>query len=242
MDFTSRYCRKRIEGVTKCPSSSLGVNCCQFGFCIPTIPAIDFPISLHPDWMGNLVQSRPEICLKEMVIPGTHDSGSYSIDSYKVFSAVGRSQTVSILEQLHRGARFLDIRLGESGKSVNIFHGCLSGTKLERVLEEVSLFCQDFPGEFIIIELVAEYGRSYSTKQKMKTLEVLRETLGDKMFDEDDKEKMMGTPVKELVLKGKQICVLLHPRFYNDLPTSEATIAADYNCFSSEKWMNNKWQ
>ena len=177
-----------------------------------------------------------------MVIPGTHDSGSYSIDSYKVFSAVGRSQTVSILEQLHRGTRFLDIRLGESGKNINIFHGCLSGTKLERVLEEISLFCHDFPGEFVIIELVAEYGRSYSVKQKMKTLEVLKETLGDKMFDEDDKEKMMSTPVKELVLKGKQICVLLHPRFYNDLPTSEATIAADYNCFSSEKWMNSKWQ
>ena len=111
MDFTSRQCRKRAEDFARCPSSSLGVNCLQFGFCVPTIPAIDFPLSINPDWMTSLVQSRPEITLKDMVIPGSHDSGSYSIENFKVFSAVGRTQTVNVLDQLHRGSRYLDIRL-----------------------------------------------------------------------------------------------------------------------------------
>ena len=242
MDFTSRQCRKRAEDFARCPSSSLGVNCLQFGFCVPKIPAIDFPLSINPDWMTSLVQSRPEITLKDMVIPGSHDSGSYSIENFKVFSAVGRTQTVNVLDQLHRGSRYLDIRLGESVNGINVFHGCLQGTQFERVLEEISTFCNDFPGEFVIIEVVAEYGRTYSSSQKIKTLELVKDVLGDKMYGEDNKNKLMSTPLKELVLKGKQVCVLLHSRFYDGLDSTDAKIAADYNCFPSGKWMDNKWQ
>lgn len=241
MDFTSRYCRRRMEGAVTCPSSALGINCFQLGFCIPSIPAIDFPISLHPDWMGNLVQSRPEVTLGEMVIPGTHDSGSYSIDTFKVFSAVGRNQNVSVLDQLHRGARALDLRLGESGKSVDVFHGCLRGTKFDRVVEEIKLFCDDFATEFVIIELVAEYGRTFSPAQKLKALESVKEMLGDKMFSENSVDKLLTTPVKDLVMDGKQVCVLLHPRFLEGLDMSEQQLAAQYCCFNAGKWMQNKW-
>jgi hypothetical protein len=247
MDFTSRYCRRRMEGAVACPSSALGVNCFQFGFCIPSIPAIDFPISLHPDWMGNLVQSRPDLCLGDMVIPGTHDSGSYSIDSFKVFSAVGRNQNVSVLDQLHRGARFLDLRVAEAGKNVNIFHGCLQGTKFDRVVEEVKLFCDDFPGEFVIIELVAEYGRTFSSTQKLRALDSIKEMLGEKMFAEDNVDKLLTTPIKDLVMDGKQVCVLLHPRFLEDFeingqPVTDKYLCEQYSCFSADKWMINKWK
>eukprot|EP00980_Cylindrotheca_fusiformis_P016707 scaffold5024_cov136-Cylindrotheca_fusiformis.AAC.36 len=247
MDFTSRYCRRRMEGAAKCPSSALGVNCFQLGFCIPSIPAIDFPISLHPDWMGNLVQSRPEICLGEMVIPGTIDSGSYSIDNLKVFSAVGRNQNVSVLDQLHRGARFLDLRLAESGKTVNVFHGCLQGAKFDRIVEEVKLFCDDFPGEFVIIELVAEYGRTFNSAQKLNALDSIKEMLGEKLFEDDSVEKLLTTPIKDLVMKGKQVCVLLHPRFLEGLeingqPATEQYLGEQYSCFSSAKWMQSTKQ
>lgn len=236
-----------MEGAATCPSSALGVNCFQFGFCIPSIPAIDFPISLHPDWMGNLVQSRPEISLGDMVIPGTLDSGSYSIDTFKIFSAVGRNQNVSVLDQLHRGARFLDLRLAESGKNVSIFHGCLQGTKFDRVVEEVKLFCDDFPGEFVIIELVAEYGRTFSSTQKLNALDSIKEMLGEKMFAEADVEKLLTMPIKDLVMNGKQVCVLLHPRFLEDFeingqPVKEKLLCEQYSCFSSATWMQSKWK
>jgi len=207
---------------------------------MPTIPVIDFPISLHPDWMGNLVQSRPEICLGYMVIPGSHDSGSYSIESFKAFSAVGRNQNVSVLDQLHRGARFLDLRLAGSGKTVNVFHGCLQGTKFERIVNEVKVFCEDFPGEFVIIEIAAEYGRSFCSAQKLSALDILKESLGEKMF-QDDKDKLLKTPVKDLVMKGKQVCVLLHPRFYEGLDLDADQVSEKYGCFNSDKWMQNRW-
>lgn len=246
MDFTSRYCRRRVESALTCPSKSLGFNCCQFACCVPTIPAIDFPISLHPDWMGNVVQSCPDICLGDMVIPGTHDSGSYSIDTFKLFSAVARTQNVGVLEQLHRGARFLDLRIAGSGSNVSIFHGCVQGGKFERILDDIHLFCQDFPGEFLIIEVVAEYGRAFDATLKKKSLEILKQSLGDKLYT-GDLDKLLTTPVKDLIMDGKQICVLLHPRIYEKFQVdgveySDAFIEKEYGFFNADQWLENKWK
>ena len=248
MDFTSRYCRRRLQTAVTCPSSALGCNCCQFACCVPTIPSIDFPISLHPDWMGNAVQSRPEITIGEMVIPGSHDAGSYSIDTFKLFSAVGRTQNVTVLEQLHRGSRYLDLRIAGGGSdSVSIWHGCLQGTQFERVLEDIHLFCQDFPGEFLIVEVVAEYGRDFKPAAKKKALDLVKETLGDKVYTEDDPEKLMSTPLKDLTMSGKQICVLVHDRMLENFTVdgveyNEKKIAGEYGFFKSDKWMRSKWQ
>jgi len=228
-----------------CPNTALGFNCCQFSFCVPTIPAIDFPISLHPDWMGSVAESCPEISLGDMVIPGTHDSGSYSIDGLKLFSAVARTQNVTVLEQLHRGARFLDLRIAGSGNNVSIFHGCVQGGKFERTLDDIHLFCQDFPGEFVIIEIVAEYGRAFNPLQKQKTLEMLKQSLGDKLYT-GDLDKLMTTPVKKLVTDGKQIAVILHPRIYDKFQVdgvdySDAYISREYGFKNADEWLFNKW-
>mmetsp|Transcript_8977 Transcript_8977/g.14398 ORF Transcript_8977/g.14398 Transcript_8977/m.14398 type:complete len:487 (+) Transcript_8977:150-1610(+) len=246
MDFTSRYCRRRVEGTLTCPSASIAINCCQLACCIPTIPAIDFPISLHPDWMGTLVQSVPEVTLGNMVIPGTHDSGSFSIEPYKLFSAVGRTQNVSVLEQLHRGTRYLDLRIAGAGDDVFIFHGCLKGCKFERILDDVHLFCQDFPGEFLVINIVAEYGRSFEPKLKKKTLEIIKASLGEKMFKGPTVDKLLETPLKDLTNSGTQVCVILHPRMYNDFMVdgveyTDSYISKEYNCFHADKWMQDKW-
>jgi len=246
MDFTSRYCRRRLETAATCPSSALGVNCFQFACCLPTIPAIDFPISLHPDWMGNLVQSRPEIALGDIVLPGTHDSGSYSIETFNPFSAVGRTQNVTVVEQLHRGARFLELRIAGSGKNVNIFHGCLKGSLFERILDDITLFCEDFPGEFIVLNVAAEYDRAFTSIQKKQALDIMKQSLGDKLFVDNDINTLLTTPVKDLVVKGKQICVLLS-RFYEDfevdgLQYSESYVAKEYCFFSADDWLESKAQ
>jgi len=195
--------------------------------------------------MGNLVQSRPDVSLGNMVIPGSHDAGSYSIESFKIFSAAGRKQNVSVLDQLHRGARFLDIKLGDSGKSVNVSHGCSQGAKLDRIVEEIKLFCEDFPGEFVIVELGAEAGKVFSSENKLTALESVTEMLGEKMYAEDDVSKLLNTPIKDLVMGGKQICVLLSPVFMLDFEIAGDAVSDDYlckaySCFRSDKWMESK--
>jgi Phosphatidylinositol-specific phospholipase C, X domain len=193
--------------------------------------------------MGNLVQSRPEISLGEIVLPGTHDSGSYSIETFTPFSAVGRTQNVSVVEQLHRGARFLELRIAGSGKNVNIFHGCLKGSLFERVLDDITLFCQDFPGEFIVLQVVAEYDRAFNASQKKMALDIMKQSLGEKLYVEDDLKKLLTTPVKDLVVKGMQVCVLLK-RIYDDFEVdgvqySDAYVAKEYGFFNADQWMES---
>ena len=229
-----------------CPSASIAVNCCQVACCIPTIPAIDFPISLHPDWMSNLVQSVPDITLGDTVIPGTHDSASYSIPAYNFFSAIGRTQNVSVLEQLHRGTRFLDLRIAGSGTDVYIYHGCMRGCKLSRILDDIHLFCQDFPGEFLVIKVVAEYGRAFDPKLKKKALEIIQSTLGDKLFQGSSVDKLLGTPLKDLTQNGTQACVILHSRIYEDFTVggvehTEDYVANEFGCFNADGWLEDKW-
>lgn len=229
-----------------CPSASIAVNCCQLACCIPTIPAIDFPISLHPDWMSNLVQSVPEITLGDIVIPGTHDSASYSIPAYNIYSAVGRTQNVSVLEQLHRGTRFLDLRIAGSGNDVYCYRGCMKGCKLSRILDDIHLFCQDFPGEFLIIKVVAEYGRTFEPKLKKKALETIQSTLGEKLFQGPKVGSLLDSSLKDLTCKGTQACVILHSRIYEDFTVDGVTydedrVADEFSCFNADSWLEDKW-
>jgi len=246
MDFTSRYCRRRVEGSMTCPSASIAVNCCQLACCIPTIPAIDFPISLHPDWMSTLLLSVPDVTLGDIVIPGTHDSASYSIPAYKFYSAVGRTQNVSVLEQLHRGTRFLDLRIAGSANDVYCFRGCMRGCKLSRILDDIHLFCQDFPGEFLVIKVVAEYGRAFEPKLKKKALEIIQSTLGDKLYQGPKVNQLLATPLKDLTMKGTQACIILHPRIYEDFSVggveyNDEYVSREYNCFNGDGWLEDKW-
>lgn len=196
--------------------------------------------------MSHLVQSIPNASLGDVVIPGTHDSASYSIQSYNFFSAVGRTQNVSVLEQLHRGTRFLDLRIAGSGNDVHIFHGCLKGCKLERVLDEIHLFCQDFPGEFLVIKVVAEYGRNFDSRLKKKSLDIIKSSLGDKLFQGPSVDKLLETPLKDLTTKGVQACVILHSRMYDNFTVGEVEyndvlVSKEYNCYNANTWLEDKW-
>lgn len=178
-------------------------------------------------------------------MPGTHDSGSYSIETFQLFSAVGRAQNVSVVEQLHRGARFLDLRVAGAGNDVNIVHGCLKGGKFERILNDITLFCQDFPGEFVVVSVSAEYQRPFSAAQKKTALDIMKDTFGDKLYAEDNIDKLLSTPLKDVVLKGKQVCVILK-RIYDDFEVngvsySEDYVAKEYGFFSADKWLQSRW-
>ena len=88
-----------------------------------------------PDWMGSLYAERPDTKLTQIVIPGTHDSGAFKIDTEgkcKVTAIAGanpaqaaaakanpcaagklaKAQSQNFTGQLNGGIRYLDMRLG----------------------------------------------------------------------------------------------------------------------------------
>jgi len=88
-----------------------------------------------PDWMGSIYETRPDTKLTQVVIPGTHDSGAFKIDTEgkcKVVPIAGanpthaavakvnpcaagrlaKAQNHNFTKQLNGGIRYLDMRLG----------------------------------------------------------------------------------------------------------------------------------
>jgi hypothetical protein len=94
-----------------------------------------------PDWMGTVYESRPDTRLSQVVIPGTHDSGAFKIDTEgkcKVVPIAGidpaqaaagkanpcaagklaKAQSHNFSRQLDGGIRYLDMRLGVPANKV----------------------------------------------------------------------------------------------------------------------------
>jgi hypothetical protein len=245
----SSAAKKFIYKAADCPCSALALNCCQFGCLIPDVPNFEYGFA-NANWMSELAKVNPDAKLRDMVIPGSHDSASSSIGKLKLFSAVGRTQNVTVAEQLSRGARYLDIRIagvkGGAASEVIIVHGCLSGGNLVDVVPQISSFLNEHPGEFIFIELVHEFGRDFSAEQKKFALDYLKDQLGDKLYTRNDCMHLMNrTTLQQLQDQSVQVCVLLHPRMFGfQLGSTEFTdvhVAEHYGFFHSGRWMRSQW-
>lgn len=114
----------------------------------------------HPNWMGNLLAKNSPIVdqhINTILIPGTHDSGTYGMDSR------ARTQSLTIKEQLDIGVRYLDCRISRSGSDFYFYHwlyspnkfGTLNGTPAtdtQNVLYDIRNFLIENPKEILILK------------------------------------------------------------------------------------------
>ena len=200
--------------------------------------------------MQKLIQCSPNVKMSDLVIPGTHDSASYSLQAFKLFSAAGRTQNVTVYEQLIRGARYLDIRVagdGNGAKDVYVFHGCLKCAKLDTILKEIKHFMEEHPEEFIFCEIVAEYGRDFNDAQRLHTLNLIKDTFGDKIYTGNDYDQLMNDwTLSEIVKEQKKnLCIMVHPRIYKfkveDVTYEEENIMEQFGFVNSHRWMRSQW-
>lgn len=120
------------------------------------------PVSGAADWMAQLPDEK---LLSELVIPGTHDSGT----QYVQLAFFSKCQAMGIAGQLEAGFRYLDIRLGveEHDYAFRLMHGftkCKTGALsvdclyLDSVLEDCYRFLDAHPGETILFAVKQEHG------------------------------------------------------------------------------------
>lgn len=124
-----------------------------------------------PTWMTDMWPLIRDICLKDLIIPGTHDSGTAAMSINNAFvSNDGRvpgvlkllpskmirwckTQNHTIGEQLQMGVRFFDFRISiEPNKELYLAHG-LRGEKLADALWQIRAFCKIHPHEIVIIKV-----------------------------------------------------------------------------------------
>ncbi len=108
------------------------------------------------NWMANI---KDEVSLKDLTIPGTHDSGAdYGCPDFS-YSKYAVCQDWTITEQLNKGIRYLDIRLkynSDEGQ-LRIQHGkCYQRDNFGSVLKEIKNFLLTNPTEAIIMRFKDE--------------------------------------------------------------------------------------
>ena len=124
--------------------------------------------ALEPsDWVSELYEKHPETLLTELVLPGTHDSGSYKITAssppasdapalYSHFGALAASwaktQDLNLNRQLLDGIRYLDLRIDEHEGELVLIHGLVS-CPLKPELLGVRDFARKHPREPVILDI-----------------------------------------------------------------------------------------
>ena len=110
----------------------------------------------YSSWMSKLDDNK---AIREIAIPGTHDSGS--LFSFAGFT--GQCQSLSLMDQLELGVRFLDIRLELHGDSLIVCHGFTKqNMKFQKVDETVVKFLKEHPKETIFMSIKNEESSTMS--------------------------------------------------------------------------------
>lgn len=102
----------------------------------------------YPRWMNELKSLIGEMRLRDLFLPGTHDSGSYRPDfdpllKESLVTKYALCQDDDIRGQLMHGVRYLDIRVGyyrNSEEKFFIYHGITKQRPLQEVINQVRDF------------------------------------------------------------------------------------------------------
>ncbi|XP_059472575.1 PI-PLC X domain-containing protein 1-like [Neocloeon triangulifer] len=129
-------------------------------------------LRIEPTWMADMTGLGDQI-IKDIFIPGTHDSGAYGNydpilgDTLVIKYTV--TQDEDLLAQLIRGVRYLDIRVGYYGpqraENVSGFwinHGAFQMHRLEKVLAQVKEFLANTEKEIVIFD-VQEFPNGFTS-------------------------------------------------------------------------------
>ncbi len=99
--------------------------------------------SPNTNWMGDI---RDDVPLCEVVIPGSHDAGTYCTNY------LARTQGYSVKTQLEMGARYFDLRVNKTENGYYMFHAMFNGEKFSDVLDAICDFIKANPTETLILD------------------------------------------------------------------------------------------
>jgi hypothetical protein len=107
------------------------------------------------NWMSILRSDISATKLKELVIPGSHDSNTVSLNKWHPGYPFAACQSLGIYEQLERGIRMFDLRYGPGNSKLPVVdqHGPIKGGDFLITFRDIRRFLEKYPDEFIIVNM-----------------------------------------------------------------------------------------
>jgi len=143
------------------------------------------PVNLPPSpydaslWMTQAYRDSPRTALRDICIPGTHDSGSYAICG--IGENVAQTTEWTLGEQLKEGYRYLDLRLAWRENAFHLVHGICTSALAEEGFQDIEDFARSHPREIVIIKLVP-IGLDKIQRRRL-TQELVLSHLGNRMLE-----------------------------------------------------------
>jgi|GEM_PF-1363075 len=168
-------------------------------------------------WMADNWDFIKDKKLAEIVIPGTHDSGTYQM-AWGLASATAKTQNVSIGEQLDDGIRYFDLRVAETihtgcaDDSVWwINHGIFASYRVQDALNEVASFVKKPANakEVIILDFQAIQMKYDDQRAIDVLLGLVQKKLGPYIAPVDQVNKWQEKSLTDFVSQGRQIIILV---------------------------------
>lgn len=111
----------------------------------------------YAEWMSNIANTTS---LRDISMPGSHDTAAL----HSIADLAGQCQSLSILDQLNLGVRFLDIRLKLDHNNLKAVHGFVDQhTDFYEISKTVENFLDQHPSETVIMSIKEEADPSSST-------------------------------------------------------------------------------
>jgi hypothetical protein len=202
---------------------------------------------LHEKWMEYVSQANPNVRIKDMLIPATHDVGTYGISKKDFFYFSAQTQRLSIYDQLRVGSRNMDLRYGGSGPNdsdVNIFHGPYKGPTMEDAFQQIVNFVSQNNKEFVMVTLQKE--RAISNGQKAFLMGLIQKYLTPLAITSQDESWFSPDTVtlgqvtssnKRLFVLGDNALLLLS----GDHNTPDTTDYGSMGLFLSKIYYHSDW-
>lgn len=138
----------------------------------------------HTKWITKLVNINNNLTLNNIILPGTHNSGSYQLKKYidlsgnykcaslwpvsKIIKNWTLNQKYNILEQLKMGVRILDLDISFYNDKFYISHTFII-EELENVLKQLVEFNSKY-GDLYVLKIVYRYNIKNTHKTQLNSL------------------------------------------------------------------------
>ncbi|XP_028968429.1 uncharacterized protein LOC100899375 [Galendromus occidentalis] len=145
-------------------------------------------LRVQPRWMEELLPLIGGTALKDLVIPGTHQSGTFKhFTKFNYLNRYRDCQEEDVFTQLLYGIRFLDLRPGAVSRKSSPYDGYeywiyhdrfYTQNALKPILQDIASFLEIYPKEVVIVAF-HEFPKGFESDAAYQGLEKLvEEVLG----------------------------------------------------------------
>lgn len=161
-------------------------------------------ITERSTWMQDRLAQLGNQKLSELVLPAAHDAGMYK----KGMAILGKTQDLSIYEQLKYGVRWFDLRPKWTGSKFVICHGIIDGPDLSEVLQDIKRFAEEGHKELALLKF--SHFDNIDSATYPKLVSQINDAIGSWLVKSTPGGKRLAdTTLSEYVSNGPAMMVLV---------------------------------